>query len=338
MNHHKTIGEAFVNSPEFKALRKKGTQGSFTTGPVEIEGKAVLDSTAVGSDATGLIQVDVQPGVVDQVTYAPRFSNLIPDGNTSSPLVRAFVLNQVDNETTVVNESAQGAESGTDVKPESGLAFNATDEPVKKFATFIPTTDEMLEDVPGLKSLLDGPMAALVRGAEEERQLLVGNGGDELVGLLNRSGVDAAPAPDTDNPNGIDALLVAIVTLLSNSNGLPIEPTAVVVNNLDWAKLMLTKDEAGSYILGEPGEQDGRTLFGVPVVISQALEQGTAIVGDFRWCQKFARGPITLEFSNSHDDYFMKDKVAIRVEERMAFCVYRPDAFVTVDLSAYLGS
>jgi hypothetical protein len=42
------------------------------------------------------------------------------------------------------------------------------------------------------------------------------------------------------------------------------------------------------------------------------------------------RGGPTVEASNSHDDYFVKDLVSIRAEMREALCVYRPAAFTVV--------
>jgi hypothetical protein len=39
---------------------------------------------------------------------------------------------------------------------------------------------------------------------------------------------------------------------------------------------------------------------------------------------------VTVEATNSHQDYFLKDLVAIRAEQREALLVYRPSAFTVV--------
>jgi HK97 family phage major capsid protein len=67
--------------------------------------------------------------------------------------------------------------------------------------------------------------------------------------------------------------------------------------------------------------------------VTQAIEEGLALVGAFGTAaQLFRRGGLTVEASNSHDDWFKLDKVAIRAETRLALAVHRPEAFATADL------
>ncbi len=42
------------------------------------------------------------------------------------------------------------------------------------------------------------------------------------------------------------------------------------------------------------------------------------------------RGGVTVEATNSHDNYFALNLVAIRAESRAALCVFRPVAFTAV--------
>jgi hypothetical protein len=48
--------------------------------------------------------------------------------------------------------------------------------------------------------------------------------------------------------------------------------------------------------------------------------------------QIFDRAGITVRSSDSHDDFFVKNKVAILAEERLAVAWYRPDFFVDCDI------
>lgn len=318
-----SIGEALTESDGFKSLLEKGLRGAWSTGAVEIEGKALLDSTAVGSEGAGLIQPDVQAGILPILTQPLTIAQLMASGTTSSSLVRYLVESVQTNGAAGVPESGQ--------KPESALEFDATDEPVKKIATFLPVTDEMIEDVPALQSYVNGRLSLFVR-QEEERQLLNGAGGDEIVGLISRIPAGNLNLVSTvaDMPQAADHIMAAITKIRVAF----LEADAIVVNPLDWEMIATLKDSQGRYIGTNPfaGESSPR-LWGKPVVVTQAMDQGTALVGAFRTAaQIYRRGGLSLEASNSHADFFQHNKTAIRCEERLALAVYRPQAFATADL------
>ena len=65
---------------------------------------------------------------------------------------------------------AEGAE-----KPEAALEFDEVDEPVKKIASFLPVSDEMLSDTPAIQGYLNARLSLFVR-TEEELQFLHGAG------------------------------------------------------------------------------------------------------------------------------------------------------------------
>lgn len=60
------------------------------------------------------------------------------------------------------------------------------DEPIKKIATVLPISDELLEDAPAIQQFVNGRVVNI----EAERQLLRGvAGGNEVQGLLTSRGV-----------------------------------------------------------------------------------------------------------------------------------------------------
>ena len=64
------------------------------------------------------------------------------------------------------------------------------------------------------------------------------------------------------------------------------------------------------------------------MALTPSIVAGTALVGAFATqSQVFRKGGIRVEASNSHQDFFIKNLVAIRAEERLALAVYRPGAF-----------
>jgi hypothetical protein len=75
----------------------------------------------------------------------------------------------------------------------------------------------------------------------------------------------------------------------------------------------------------------GQSLWDVPVALTTTVGLGTAIVGGFANAAAIARrGGPTVEASNSHQDYFVKDLVSIRAEQPEALLCYRPEAFTLV--------
>jgi HK97 family phage major capsid protein len=72
-------------------------------------------------------------------------------------------------------------------------------------------------------------------------------------------------------------------------------------------------------------------LWGLPVVATNAIAQGTALVGAFQLgATLYRRDGLRLETTNSDASDFVYNRIAIRVEERIALAVFRPLAFSTV--------
>ena len=247
-------------------------------------------------------------------------SDLVAQGATES--------NTIDymQETAFTNTAAPTAEGAA--KPESALTFALVSERVQKIAHWIPVTDEMLSDVPALQSYLDTRMRLGVQ-LSEDLQLLNGDGiAPDLSGFLARAGLAAAI------PRGADSDADAIAKQISAifvATGL--QPTGIVLNPTNWLSIQLSKNANGNYISGSGPftPPQAQTLWGLPVAVTPAIAAGTALVGAFRTAaQIFRRGGLRVEASNSHSDFFTKNLIAIRAEERLALAVYRPSAFGTV--------
>jgi hypothetical protein len=65
--------------------------------------------------------------------------------------------------------------------------------------------------------------------------------------------------------------------------------------------------------------------------VSTVFTEGTGLVGAFREFSELAiRRGIETKVSDSHSDYFVNGKQAIRADMRAALQVYRETAFCTV--------
>jgi HK97 family phage major capsid protein len=314
-----TLGTQWTNSEAMEFFRKgmHRTGGAQWASPtIELEMHATTLSEAGGSGGPLVIPQYI-PGILPLLFRRLVVADLLASGSTNS---NAIVYMK---ETTFTNAATPVAEGAA--KPESALIFAQVTELVSKIAHFLPVTEEMLEDVAAIASYIDARLRLGVALAEED-QLLNGNGTPpNLLGLLNRAGLApavVATAPDTN----ADAIFKQITAIATTSF---VYPDGIVINPTNWATIILSKTTQGAYIAGGPfTPSQPTTLWGLSVAPTPAIVLGTALVGAFgTMAQFFRRGGLRVEASNSHQDFFIKNLVAIRAEERGALAVYRPGAF-----------
>lgn len=264
-----------------------------------------------------------------QINNAPtRLPNIVGMGLDETTVGDLMLPGTTDNntityieETTHTNAAATVAEGGT--KPESAWAGTERTENVRKIATWLPVTDELLSDVAGFRSYIEGRLRFMVE-REEEDQLLNGDGtAPNISGILDRA------IQSVTSANDIDAFYRAITEVRVDGFA---EPTAIVVNPLSWANIRLAKDANDRYYGDGPfGPLAADRLWGLPVRVTPLIAEGTALVGAFRpFAQIFRREGITVTASSEHGTYFVENKVAILAEERLALAVYRPAAFCKI--------
>ena len=326
---YKSLGEQFTESEGYQRLQASGIQGSsFSTGKIALKATLFEGDLAAPGAGAALFPEDRRPGIQQILFERLTVASLLAPGQTTSNVVRYVVETVADAGS--IGPVAEGA-----LKPEAELEFDETDEPVRKIATFLPVSDEMLEDAAQIRSYINARLSLFVQ-QEEENQLLNGDGtGININGLLNRvPGANEGVISDAQAANDADHIFAAMTV----SRRSFLEPDGIIVNPDDWASLRLLKDQNDNYIGGSPfsngGGEPGETLWGKRVVVTEAMAAGVALVGAFRMAaQVFRRSGLTVEASNSHADFFRRNLTAIRAEERLALAVYRPAAFATADLS-----
>lgn len=333
---HKSLGEQVTSSENYKrAVSAKSSNERFGVS-FDLDTKVAGNILETGVGAGGLVPTYL-PGVVPTLFRRLTVSDLIPQGTMSSA---SLIYVQ---ETATTNGAATVAEGA--LKPQSDLTLSQVTENARKIATVAKISDEMLQDVQYIESYVNGRLVLFVQLAEED-QLLNGNGtAPNLTGLLNRTGLQPAQAVGTDTR--VDAIFKEITKIRANAF---LEPDAVVLNPTDWQSIRLLKDANGQYYGGGPfgwsnygqaggagagstsqGMAGSEALWGVRVVVTPAIAAGTALVGAFSTgAQIFRRTGITVEMTNSNEDDFKTNLVAIRAEERLGLAVYRPGAFGTV--------
>ncbi|MBD1590187.1 phage major capsid protein, partial [Pseudomonas typographi] len=278
-------------------------------------------TTATGG---GLVQTDRQQGIVAPPPRRLTIRDLVAPGTTDSNSIEYV------RETGFTNNAAPVAENTA--KPYSDLEFALATANVRTIAHLFKASRQMLDDAQALQSYIDARARYGLLMAEEA-QLLYGNGtGANLQGLITVAEAFAAPAGvAVVGEQRIDRLRLAL--LQAELAEFPSD--GIVINPIDWAAIELIKDADGRYIIGQP--QDGTTprLWNRPVVSTQAITQDDFLVGAFKLgAQIFDRMEIEVLISTENDKDFENNMATIRGEERLAFAIYRTEAFVTGSLTA----
>jgi len=323
----RSIGQQFTQNADIQAFIKHGghrRNGAWASPAVECFNPLTMRGTTLTEDpASGgkLLVPQYQPGIQPLLFKRLVVADLMASGQALSNSIVYMVESAFTNAAAAVAEGA--------AKPESALVFDQKTDPVSKIAHWLPVTEELLEDVPAISSYIDARLTLGVQLAEED-QLLNGNGTPpNLTGIMNRAGLAAPVARNagaTPPETNADAILRQIAAIATSAY---IYPDGVVMNPVNWFTIATSKDGNGQYFGGGPfSALPTATLWGTPVAITPSIVANTALVGAFgTMSQVFRKGGIRVEASNSHQDFFIKNLVAIRAEERLALAVYRPGAF-----------
>jgi HK97 family phage major capsid protein len=331
----KSLGERFVDAPQFKewikAVAPNGTVNDSTKGitspPVPFAGFKDLITGLADSSAGALVFPDRAP-LLDLPQRPLTLRDLVTVGRTGSDTIEYVrVVSTTNAATTVAEATAATGTSG--LKPESAMTFTRETATVKTVAHWIPATKRSLSDAAQLRTLVDNFLRYGLELALEAG-MAVGDGvGEHFLGISNTPGVQAQ-AWDTD-------ILVTTRRARTKVTSVGLaQPSGYLLHPIDWETIELSRENGatGAFLFGGPATLAQPRLWGLPVVVSESIPQGTGYVGDFRQCVLWDREQASVQVSDSHADFFTRNLVAILAELRAAFGILRPMALVEMDLTA----
>ncbi|MBT2268790.1 phage major capsid protein [Rhodococcus erythropolis] len=336
-----SLGLQVVGSAQFKSAMApyKGAgqvpeRSRFQTDPIGIKGLFVGASPTSG----GAFVTPEQTGIVEMLGRKElTIRNLVSVRRTGSDTVEYVAQTAHTNAAAVVPEATSSAaptapasgggalipNAGGGYKPEGSWAFERKTAVVKTIAEWVPATKRALADVAALEGLINDELRADIT-EKEEQQILNGTGaGEDLTGINATSGIQTQAF--------VEDLFTSVRKAITKVRTIGrVAPTAIVVSPEDAELIDLAKDGENRYYYGGPFAFGNRTLWGVPVVESESQPSGTATLGDYSKAVLWDREQTTVTVTDSHADFFIRNMIAILAEERVAFAVTRPSAFVKV--------
>lgn len=324
----KTVGEQFVKSVGDRLVQAKASGERFSVAGPEF--KVATDTHLVGT-AFNPVTVQVDTNIVQGLRRRLQIADLLSQGTLSGNAITYYVEGALEGDFTTVAEGA--------AKPQIHYADPTTvTEALKKIAAFIKESDEMIEDLPFLVSAINNRLLYNL-ALFEENQVLNGNGaGTNLMGLLNRSGVQSLGVVGDAKAGNADQIFRAMTSVTTGSG---LDADGLVIHPTDYQTFRLNKDAngqyyGGGYFQGQYGAgavAEQPPLWGLRTVITPAIPAGTVLVGAFQQSSTlYRKGGVRVESTNSEGNDFTTNRVTVRAEERVALAVRRPAGLVKVTL------
>ena len=261
---------------------------------------------------------------VAEIAYKLGVRDLFPEEAISGNSYTYFRMGATD-----LPDSFDGTTSQGNEKPQIHPTYTAVTAALVKKACHLKETDELLNDAPYLESVVRG------RGVYELRKVIE----SYLVStILGTSGIDVT----VNSGISFDNLLKAKMAVQGNTGH---DADAIIINPTDLQTLLLTKDgsggSVGQYLMGGPAYAPYGNgaygaylpIWGMKVVATSAISQGTALVGAFASCASIitkAGEGFRVEVANQNEDDFVKNMITVRIEERLLAAVRLPSGFAKV--------
>ena len=334
-NHEQlSLGHHFLKHAHGAMIDAKGQNGKTFVAP-EWGTKAAADPHVVGGWTAGApFLTEFDRTIVHGLRIRLTVADLLSQGTISGNAISYLIEQAMEGDFATVAEGA--------LKPQIHFVnpIQATDA-LKKIAGFIKLTDEFIDDAEFLVTEINNRLLYQL-GYFEEQQLLNGNGtGTNLLGLLNRSGIQTeASASFATKPTDWPDAIFRAMTKVNVNSGFPAE--GIVINPLDYQTFRLQRDGNGQYygggfFQGEYGANGiliNPPLWGLRTVVTPAIPAGTVAVGAFQSAATvYRKGGVRVEAATQHASDFTSNLVTIRAEERVALAVRVPLGICKVTLT-----
>lgn len=310
-----TFSKMLLDSEEYKANPQ--AKGSGLEFELDIEKKDLAELTAAEGGA--LVWSDRLNEIVATPLRPLTVLNLLRKRPTSSNAVDYRERLTFDNQAAQVAERAE--------KPKSNHTFGLKTAKIIKVAHYEIVTEEIMDDVPFLRALIDQDLADGVMRKLEEMVVSNAVTPTGITGILNAAAgarvhrtASGGLGTGTDNP--FDTIRYAIADLVMKFY----RPDSIILNPILSAKLDTEKDAEGRYVMSY--DPVVKRMWGLMAAESAGtlVPAGTAVVMDS------SRGPVLLDRRVQSirvgwiNDQFITNEFCILAEGRYGLMTQYPDA------------
>ena len=231
-------------------------------------------------------------------------------------------------------EKAEAAASG-----EAVMEWTERTEDMQEVPAHIPVTEIQLEDEPQVRAIIDMDLRLMVM-QRLDQQLVTGNGtSPNIAGIYNTRNTVAALTQDWSVTSSArddqinDARKHKTHLVLTGR----VMPNVYYFHHNIWDEISLAETTSAGYYLGSPANDFQERLWGLPVVLTDHLDDGTTsgdiggILADTMYVRHWVRRGIHSEIGFSGTD-FVKRQMTIRAAIRCCLQVRRPEAVLTFEM------
>lgn len=289
--------------------------------PMDFEAKALIahkDMSFTGNTTGMVIRPDFDPTIIGQPFQIPHLRTMVRAGTTSG---NAYYYPKA-----TLKSGAPASVQPGGLKPEIQYQIDGKIAPVIKIAGHVRLPEEMIDDIEGLTSYLQNYLPEEVLKVEDT-EILTGDGSTgHFNGLITQASVHT-PTAGVVATESWDLLADGIAQ--QQNKWLP--ANRVMTNPIDWMFLVTRKSTDGVYshptlIVGTP-----LTVAGLSIVPHPKIAIDQYLIGDFTKAELKVRRGITVRFYDQDQDNAVKNMITVVAEERAAFAVYFPEAFLKGD-------
>lgn len=305
----KTLGQLVIQTSDFKNFIDSNAKSV----SINIQANTITgqDGGSPARNSDVLVAPDRLGGIVQGAFRNLTVKQIFPGGTTLSNSV------EYTREVLWTNNAAETAEGYT--KPESANTFELKNANVATIAHFIKLSKQVREDAPALAAHIDNRMRYGVE-YRVDNQILNGDGTSQNIeGLLVGDNYTAY------SPTAGDTEIDSISRMQREVDGSDFAANFVLINPQTWGDIERIKGTDDHYVIGNPLSPIGPVIWGLPVVVSNAMPLGKSLVGNAQMlAQTFDRTGVEVQLFEQDGDNVTKNLLTVRAEQRMALAVYRP--------------